>query len=92
VDRIAAAAHSNKAMLYAYFGNKEQLFEAVFAVMVTAATGAVPFDARDLPGSRRPPSTASVCWEQPAARSAAAAGESCLLVLVMDHLARCLVR
>jgi AcrR family transcriptional regulator len=49
VDRIAAAAHSNKAMLYAYFGNKEQLFEAVFAQMVTAATDAVPFDARDLP-------------------------------------------
>src|SRR5258707_4491824 len=50
VDRIAAAARSNKAMLYAYFGNKEQLFEAVFAQMVTAATDAVPFDARDLPG------------------------------------------
>src|SRR6266851_1612159 len=49
VDRIAAAANSNKAMLYAYFGNKEQLFEAVFAQMVTAATDAVPFDARDLP-------------------------------------------
>jgi AcrR family transcriptional regulator len=49
VDRIAAAANSNKAMLYAYFGNKEQLFEAVFAVMVTAVTAAVPFDARDLP-------------------------------------------
>jgi AcrR family transcriptional regulator len=50
VDRIAAAARSNKAMLYAYFGNKEQLFEAAFAQMVTAATDAVPFDARDLPG------------------------------------------
>src|SRR6266853_1705342 len=50
VDRIAAAANSNKAMLYAYFGNKEQLFEAVFALMVTAATDAVTFDARDLPG------------------------------------------
>ncbi|HMG63119.1 MAG TPA: TetR family transcriptional regulator, partial [Streptosporangiaceae bacterium] len=49
VDRIAAAARSNKAMLYAYFGNKEQLFEAVFAQMVTAATDAVPFDACDLP-------------------------------------------
>src|SRR5712672_1273939 len=50
VDRIAVAAKSNKAMLYAYFGNKEKLFEAVFALMVTAATDAVPFDARDLPG------------------------------------------
>jgi AcrR family transcriptional regulator len=37
-------------MLYAYFGNKEQLFETVFAQMVTAATDAVPFDVRDLPG------------------------------------------
>src|SRR5258708_36399713 len=50
VDRIAAAARSNKAMLYAYFGNKEQLFEAVFAQMVAAAADAVPFDAADLPG------------------------------------------
>src|SRR5260370_24753351 len=49
VDRIAAAANSNKAMLYAYFGNKEQLFEAVFALMVTAATDAIPFHARHLP-------------------------------------------
>src|SRR5260221_920327 len=49
VAGIAAAANSNKAMLYAYFGNKEQLFEAVFARMVTAATDAVPFDAADLP-------------------------------------------
>jgi AcrR family transcriptional regulator len=50
VDRIAAAANSNKAMLYAYFGNKKQLFDAVFAAMVTAATDAIPFDASDLPG------------------------------------------
>src|SRR5258708_32935957 len=49
VDRTAAAAKSNKAMLYAYFGIKEQLFEAVFALRGTAATDAVPFDARDLP-------------------------------------------
>src|SRR5580704_8448197 len=49
VDRIAAAANCNKAMLYSYFGNKEQLFEAVFALMVTAATDAVPFDPADLP-------------------------------------------
>ena len=49
VDRIAAAARSTKAMLYAYYGNKEQLFEAVFAQVVAAATEAVPFDAGDLP-------------------------------------------
>jgi AcrR family transcriptional regulator len=50
VDRIAAAAKSNKAMLYAYFGNKKQLFDAVFAAMVAAASDAIPFDASDLPG------------------------------------------
>jgi AcrR family transcriptional regulator len=50
VDRIAAAANSNKAMLYAYFGNKKQLFDAVFAAMVAAASDAIPFDASDLPG------------------------------------------
>src|SRR6266851_5078787 len=50
VDRIAAAANSNKAMLYAYFGNKEQLFEAVFAAMVAEAGEAIPFDVSDLPG------------------------------------------
>src|SRR5258707_2762098 len=50
VDRIAAGAKSNKAMLYAYFGNKKQLFDAVFAAMVAAASDAIPFDASDLPG------------------------------------------
>jgi AcrR family transcriptional regulator len=50
VDRIAAAASANKAMLYTYFGNKEQLFDAVFAAMVAAASDAIPFDAHDLPG------------------------------------------
>jgi AcrR family transcriptional regulator len=50
VDRIAAAANSNKAMLYTYFGNKKQLFDAVFSAMVTAASDAIPFDVRDLPG------------------------------------------
>jgi AcrR family transcriptional regulator len=50
VDRIAAAADTNKAMLYTYFGNKEQLFEAVFAVMVAQARDAVRFDVSDLPG------------------------------------------
>src|SRR6266849_8570796 len=50
VDRIAAAANSNKAMLYTYFGSKKQLFDAVFAAMVTAASDAIPFDASDLPG------------------------------------------
>jgi AcrR family transcriptional regulator len=31
VDRIAAAARANKQLIYAYFGSKEQLFDAVLA-------------------------------------------------------------
>jgi AcrR family transcriptional regulator len=50
VDRIAEAAKCNKAMIYAYFGNKDQLFDAVFSVHVAAFLEQVPFDAADLPG------------------------------------------
>ena len=45
VDRITAAAHTNKAQLYAYFGSKDSLFDAVVADRVTSATEAIPFDA-----------------------------------------------
>ena len=31
VDRIARAAATNKAQLYSYFGNKDALFDAIFA-------------------------------------------------------------
>lgn len=50
VDRIAEAAECNKAMIYAYFGNKDQLFDAVFSAHVAAFLERVPFDATDLPG------------------------------------------
>jgi AcrR family transcriptional regulator len=50
VDRIAEAAGCNKAMIYAYFGNKDQLFDAVFTALVAATVEHVPFDATDLPG------------------------------------------
>jgi AcrR family transcriptional regulator len=50
VDRIAAAADANKQLIYAYFGNKRQLFEAVVTEHVTRFLEEVPFDAADLPG------------------------------------------
>jgi AcrR family transcriptional regulator len=50
VDRIAAAAAANKQLIYAYFGNKRQLFEAVVAEHVARVVHEVPFDAYDIPG------------------------------------------
>src|SRR3954447_7408642 len=50
VDRIAEAAECNKAMIYAYFGNKDQLFDAVFGAQVAAFLDQVRLDASDLPG------------------------------------------
>jgi len=49
VDRVAAAAGCNKALIYSYFGNKDQLFEAVFARNIAEFYELVPFDAADLP-------------------------------------------
>src|SRR3954462_14991298 len=49
VDRIADTAGANKAMLYRYFGSKDDLFEAVFTAHVLAFVDAVRFDATDLP-------------------------------------------
>jgi AcrR family transcriptional regulator len=49
VNRIAEVAGCNKAMLYAYYGSKDQLFDAVFTAHVTAFLEHVPFDATDLP-------------------------------------------
>lgn len=45
VDRIAATAGCNKALLYSYFGNKEQLFDAVFAALVARLVAEHPIDA-----------------------------------------------
>ncbi|HTU72859.1 MAG TPA: TetR family transcriptional regulator [Trebonia sp.] len=50
IDRIIAAAQTNKAQLYGYFGSKDGLFDAVVAHCVGSFTNAVPFDVDDLPG------------------------------------------
>ena len=50
VDRIAGSSGASKPMLYAYFGGKEQLFEAVFTDHVIANSDRDPFTAGDLPG------------------------------------------
>lgn len=50
VDRISAAARVNKAQLYAYFGNKDKLFDAVFAEHLDLIVGTVPVTGDDLPG------------------------------------------
>jgi AcrR family transcriptional regulator len=50
IDRIAAAAKANKALIYAYFGNKEDLFDAVFDALVVDTVHDVPIDPDDLPG------------------------------------------
>lgn len=50
VDRIAAASGASKPMLYAYFGSKERLFDAVFTAHVIGNGDRVPFTADDLPG------------------------------------------
>lgn len=49
VDRIAAAAKANKQLIYAHFGSKRGLFEAVVSEQVTRLVHDVPFDAYDLP-------------------------------------------
>lgn len=50
VDRIADLARANKAQLYAYFGNKEALFDAVFTESLEGIVNAVPMTGTDLPG------------------------------------------
>jgi AcrR family transcriptional regulator len=48
VDRIAAAAASNKAQIYHYFGSKDGLFDAVFDAMVAETLDEVTIDPDDL--------------------------------------------
>jgi AcrR family transcriptional regulator len=50
IDRITAAARTNKAQLYGYFGSKDALFDAVIADRADRLMTAVPLDANDLPG------------------------------------------
>ncbi|ARQ68043.1 TetR family transcriptional regulator [Streptomyces marincola] len=48
VERIVAAARTNKAQLYAYFGSKEGLFDAIFFGSLDRIVNVVPIDAADL--------------------------------------------
>ncbi|MYT68097.1 MULTISPECIES: TetR family transcriptional regulator [unclassified Streptomyces] len=48
VERIVKAARTNKAQLYAYFGDKERLFDAIFLGSLERITNVVPIDADDL--------------------------------------------
>ncbi|RKN37523.1 TetR family transcriptional regulator [Streptomyces hoynatensis] len=48
VERIVAAARTNKAQLYAYFGSKERLFDSIFFASLERITNVVPLDAGDL--------------------------------------------
>ncbi|MYZ35799.1 MULTISPECIES: TetR family transcriptional regulator [unclassified Streptomyces] len=50
VDRIAAAASANKQAIYAYYGSKDALFDAVLADRLTVLADLVPFTPADLPG------------------------------------------
>ncbi|MFJ3947406.1 TetR family transcriptional regulator [Streptomyces griseoaurantiacus] len=50
IERVVAAARTNKAQLYAYFGDKERLFDAIFLGSLERITDVVPIDADDLPG------------------------------------------
>ncbi|WNV84641.1 TetR family transcriptional regulator [Umezawaea sp. Da 62-37] len=50
IERVIAAARTNKAQLYGYFGNKEGLFDAVIADAVSRGTKALPFDVDDIAG------------------------------------------
>lgn len=48
VERIVAAARTNKAQLYAYFGSKDGLFDAIFFGSLERIVDVVPIDAADL--------------------------------------------
>lgn len=48
IERMVAAARTNKAQLYAYFGSKEELFDAIFAASLDRILDVVPIDAGDL--------------------------------------------
>lgn len=50
VDRIAAVAQANKQAIYAYFGSKDDLFDAVMADRLSVLADSAPFSPDDLPG------------------------------------------
>jgi len=49
IDRIAAAAGANKQLIYAYFGNKRELFDTVVSGHLARLLDEAPFDPTDLP-------------------------------------------
>ncbi|ROP61465.1 TetR family transcriptional regulator [Curtobacterium sp. PhB115] len=49
LERITAAASSNKAQVFHYFGSKEGLFDALLAQTVAETFDEVPVDTDDLP-------------------------------------------
>lgn len=49
MDRVAGQARASKERIYAYFGNKDDLFDAVYSASVRDTLAAVRFDAADLP-------------------------------------------
>ncbi|WP_448004712.1 TetR/AcrR family transcriptional regulator [Agromyces bauzanensis] len=50
VERIAKAATANKQAIYAYFGSKDALFDAVLDTRLQVLADVVPFRPDDLPG------------------------------------------
>ncbi|KOU60582.1 TetR family transcriptional regulator [Streptomyces sp. MMG1533] len=50
IDRIAAAAKANKQLIYAYFGNKAELFTKVLGTCMVDLAAAVPVDPDDIEG------------------------------------------
>ncbi|KDN17273.1 TetR family transcriptional regulator [Amycolatopsis rifamycinica] len=50
VERIVEAARTNRAQLYAYFGSKDGLFDAIFHASLERIVNVVPIDGTDLPG------------------------------------------
>ncbi|WP_327316259.1 TetR family transcriptional regulator [Streptomyces sp. NBC_01235] len=50
VDRIAAEAKANKQLIYAYFGNKAELFSQVLGRCMVHLASAVPVDPDDIEG------------------------------------------
>jgi AcrR family transcriptional regulator len=48
IDRIAERAGANKRLLYMYFGDKDQLFDAVVARQIDAVMNEVPLEDGDL--------------------------------------------
>lgn len=49
VERIAASAGVNNALLYRYFGSKSELFDTVFGTLASQLVEAVPLTPDDLP-------------------------------------------